>query len=185
MPIFRRDPPAGRAASATATSSGEVAGGAGRGTVTLIAPGTKVKGEVTGMTELQIAGELEGEVKVEALVVIGAGGAVTGPVHGRVVRVAGRVAGNVTGAERVEVGAGGSVEGDIAAPRVVIAEGAFFKGTIEMRSDQDQELRRPGRASAEAVATTPRAGNAADPAHAAQGAQGALAVDGAAEAGSK
>ncbi len=151
MPIFRRDPPAGPFRSAAGDpSSGDGSGGARRATVTVIAPGTKVQGKVTGSTELQIAGELDGEVLVEALVVVGAGGSVTGPIHGQVVRVAGQVAGNVSGSERVEVGAGGSVEGDITAPRVTIAEGAFFKGKIEMQSEKNREPRRAGKAAADA-----------------------------------
>ncbi|HLX08823.1 MAG TPA: polymer-forming cytoskeletal protein [Thermoanaerobaculia bacterium] len=151
MPIFRRDPPAGQSRSAAGdSSSGDLSGGARRATVTVVAPGTRVQGKVTGATELQIAGELDGEVRVEALVVVVAGGAVTGPIHGQVVRVAGQVAGNVSGSERVEVGAGGSVEGDITAPRVTIAEGAFFKGKIEMQSEKNREPRRTGKAAADA-----------------------------------
>ena len=52
-----------------------------------------------------------------------------------VVRVSGRVTGNVAASDRVEVAASGILEGDIAAPRVVIAEGAFFKGRVEMRGN--------------------------------------------------
>lgn len=154
MPIFRRDTTATpQPPSATAAGGGESPSGARRGTVTFVAPGTRIKGEVTGATEIHIEGELEGDVKVEALVVVGAGGSVRGPISGRVVRVAGQVAGDVTGAERVEVSAAGSVEGDIAAPRVVIAEGAFFKGKIDMQSDNQREPRRPAKAGAESPKT--------------------------------
>jgi cytoskeletal protein CcmA (bactofilin family) len=145
MPIFRRASATGLPASPPSTvpgAAGEAAAGARRGTATCIAPGTRIAGEVSGTTDVQIEGEIAGEVRVDALVVVGAGGSVLGPLHGKVVRVSGQVAGNVTAVERVEVGAGGSVEGDIAAPRVVIAEGAFFKGKIEMKSDQNPEPRR-------------------------------------------
>ncbi len=145
MPIFRRDAPAG----APPAAAGEAAGSGRRGNVTFIAPGTRINGEVTGATEVQVEGEIEGKIRIDGLVVIGAGGAVLGPVHGRVVRIAGRVAGSVSGAERVEVGAAGSVEGDIAAPRVVIAEGAFFRGKIDMQSDHNRESRRPAKTGAE------------------------------------
>ena len=59
-----------------------------------------------------------------------------GPVSAPVVRISGRVTGNVAASDRVEVAASGILEGDIAAPRIVIAEGAFFKGRVEMRGDQ-------------------------------------------------
>jgi cytoskeletal protein CcmA (bactofilin family) len=149
MPIFRRDSTAGPPPSASAAGAAEAHGGGRRGMVTLVAAGTKIKGEVSGATEVQIEGEIEGNVRVDGLVSVSAGGLVHGPVHGRIVRVGGQVVGNVTGAERVEVSAAGSVEGDIAAPRVVIAEGAFFKGKIDMKSDHDQEPRRPAKAGAE------------------------------------
>jgi cytoskeletal protein CcmA (bactofilin family) len=136
MSIFRRN--SSGAGAGDDTTSG--AGGQG-GTVTLIAAGTRIQGEVGGSSDVRIEGEVEGQVAVQALVVVGAGGAVAGPLHGRVVRVAGRVAGRVTAVERVEVAATGSVEGDLAAPRVVIAEGAFFRGQIEMSSDHDGQPR--------------------------------------------
>jgi len=161
MSIFRRDPTTASATAAAPPSSREGPLGARRGTVTVIVPGTKIRGEVTGTTEVQVEGEIEGNVNVEALVVVGEGGAVLGPVHGRVVRVNGQVAGAVTATERVEVGATGSVEGDIAAPRVVIAEGAFFRGKIDMKSDQGREPRHPAHPGTEPAATAAaRAGEA-------------------------
>lgn len=102
--------------------------------VTHIAPGTRVVGQVSGPTELIVDGEVEGEIRVESAVTVGGEGVVKGPVSAQVVRVSGRIIGNIQGGERVEVAPSGSLEGDIAAPRVVIAEGAFFKGRIEMRS---------------------------------------------------
>ncbi|HVR11199.1 MAG TPA: polymer-forming cytoskeletal protein, partial [Thermoanaerobaculia bacterium] len=151
MPIFRRDAPAGPPPSASAggAGAGEVHGGGRHATVTFVAPGTRIAGEVSGTTEIQIEGRIEGHVRIDGLVIVGSGGVVIGPVHGRMVRVAGQVVGNVTGGERVEVSAAGSVEGDIAAPRVVIAEGAFFKGKIDMKSDPNRESRRPAKAGAE------------------------------------
>jgi len=156
MPIFRRAPATGLPPSAApaAGAAGEAAAGERRGAAaTFIASGTRIEGHVTGTTDVQIEGEIAGKVNVDALVAVGARGSVLGPLHGRVVRVSGQVTGNVTAAERVEVGAAGSVEGDIAAPRVVIAEGAFFKGKIEMKSDQDPEPRRAAREGAAAPDT--------------------------------
>jgi cytoskeletal protein CcmA (bactofilin family) len=151
MAIFRRDTPPAPAPAGTAAPAGaETGAGAARrpgspgsGTVTLIAPGTKVKGQVTGSAEVQIDGEVEGDLTVQGLVVVGTGGSMNGPIAAQVVRVVGQVIGNVTASERVEVGAAGTLEGDIAAPRVVIAEGAFFKGKIDMKGDKNQEPQRP------------------------------------------
>jgi cytoskeletal protein CcmA (bactofilin family) len=111
--------------------------------VTHIAPGTRVEGRLTGSTELLIEGEVDGEVRVEAAVMIGTDGTVKGPVTANLVRVGGRVEGNVQATERVEVAPSGSLDGDITAPRVIIAEGAFFKGRVEMRSDRDKAAAAP------------------------------------------
>jgi cytoskeletal protein CcmA (bactofilin family) len=75
---------------------------------------------------------VEGDLQVDGVVTVGAEGKVRGEVVARVVKVGGRVVGNVRGGERVEVLQSGSLEGDVAAPRVTIAEGAFFKGRVEM-----------------------------------------------------
>ena len=107
--------------------------------VTRIAAGSKVEGTLTGPTDLLIEGEVDGEIRVDSAVAIGTGGVVRGPITAQTVRVDGRVIGNVQATERVEVTLSGGLEGDIAAPRVIIAEGAFFKGRIDMRSDRDKE----------------------------------------------
>ena len=100
--------------------------------ITHIAPGSRIQGQLSGPTELLVEGEVEGEIRVDSIVMIGTEGVVQGPVTAHVVRIGGRVFGNVTASDRVEVAPSGSVEGDIAAPRIIIAEGAFFKGRVEM-----------------------------------------------------
>jgi cytoskeletal protein CcmA (bactofilin family) len=107
--------------------------------VTHIAAGSRVEGTLTGPTELLIEGEVDGEIRVDSAVMIGTEGVVRGPITAQLVRVGGRVIGNVQASERVEVAPSGGLEGDIAAPRVIIAEGAFFKGRVDMRSDRDKE----------------------------------------------
>lgn len=141
MSLFRRDSqhdpnpavadprrPASPAASSTASAPRSSAPGAS----SLIAKGTKVNGQISGGTELVIDGELDGEIHSDHLVTIGPGGRVKGKITARAARVQGRVVGDVRGTERVELEATATLEGDISAPRVTIAEGAFFKGTVEM-----------------------------------------------------
>ena len=111
--------------------------------ITHIAPGTRIKGEVSGPTELLVEGEVEGEIRVDAPVIVGGEGVVQGPIVAHVVRIGGRVFGNVSATERVEVAPSGTLEGDILSPRITIAEGAFFKGRVEMKGDKTEEARRP------------------------------------------
>ena len=67
---------------------------------------------------------------------IAGGQAAAAPRLAPVVRIGGRVIGDVTASDRVEVSPSGSLEGNISAPRIVIAEGAFFKGIVDMRKDR-------------------------------------------------
>ncbi len=110
---------------------------------TLVAPGTKVVGKITGSAEVVVDGELEGELRVDGGAVIGTGGTVRGEIAARTVRVGGKVYGNIRGGERVEVLASGALEGDVSAPRVVIAEGAFFKGKVEMTGAKSEDKPSP------------------------------------------
>lgn len=129
MSIFRRETP-------PAPISGPAESLRSPGGLTHVAAGTRLRGEVTGTAELLVEGEIEGEIRLEAPVTVGAEGVVVGPVMAPVVRVSGRVIGNVAASDRVEVSASGILEGDIASPRIVIAEGAFFKGRVQMRGDR-------------------------------------------------
>lgn len=125
--------------------------------ITHIAPGTRIRGEVTGPTELLVEGEVEGEIRVDAPVIVGGEGVVQGPITAQVVRVGGRVFGNVVAADRVEVAPSGTLEGDILSPRITIAEGAFFKGRVEMKSDKPEKTGRSEKVAAE-EARRPREG---------------------------
>ncbi len=138
MSIFRRESPAPVEGPRAEASAG----------ATRIAAGSCLHGELTGATEVVVEGEVRGSIRVDAAVAVAAGGLVEGPIEGRVVRIAGRVTGDVRGAERVEVADAAALEGNIAAPRVVVAEGAFFRGMVQMQGDKARDGRRAG-ASAE------------------------------------
>jgi len=142
MAIFRRETESPSPA-ASGGSSDSQQHAAARRRVTHIAPGTRLKGEITGATEVLVDGEVEGEIRVDSNVEVGNEGVVQGPIAAQVVRVSGRVVGNVQATDRVEVRPAGSLEGDIAAPRVIIAEGAFFKGRVDMKGDKNREGNRP------------------------------------------
>ncbi len=126
MSFFRRD------TSPAPAGAAESPAGRGRGTTT-VAAGTRIEGKLGGATDVVIEGELEGEVRLSGDLVIAAGGRVVGEIEARTVRIVGAVEGNVRGRERVELAPTGSLSGDVAAVKVVISEGAFFKGKIEMQ----------------------------------------------------
>ncbi|HYU34700.1 MAG TPA: polymer-forming cytoskeletal protein [Thermoanaerobaculia bacterium] len=161
MALFRRDTGSSSASpggSADLSPSPSPSSSAQRRRITHIAAGSRVEGALTGPTELLIEGEVEGEIRIESTVRIGTEGVVRGPISAQVIHVGGRVVGDVQASDRVEVAPSGSLEGDIAAPRVVIAEGAFFKGRIDMRPDREKakdKTPEPRRRGAEAAAPQP------------------------------
>ncbi len=92
-----------------------------------------IKGELTGNEDLTIEGKVDGKVVLkDHNLTIGANGRITAEIHAKTVLVLGEVVGNVTADDKVEVAATGSMRGDILAPRVVLADGARFKGAIDM-----------------------------------------------------
>ncbi len=92
-----------------------------------------VKGELSGNEDLMIDGRVEGKIVLAGhAVTIGQSGTVTAEVQAKAVVVNGQVKGNITAEDRVEVAATGSMQGDVRAPRVVLADGAKFKGSIDM-----------------------------------------------------
>ncbi|HWM91745.1 MAG TPA: polymer-forming cytoskeletal protein [Thermoanaerobaculia bacterium] len=131
--------------------------------ITHIAPGSRVQGELTGPTELLIEGEVEGEIRVDATVMVGTEGVVHGPVSAHVVRIGGRVFGSVSALERVEVAPSGTLEGDVSAPRIVIAEGAFFKGRVEMKGDRPDKPEKMEKAAQEKAEEARHAKGAGEP----------------------
>ena len=106
------------------------------GKATHITEGVKFKGQITGRAAIIIDGELEGRLDVQSSVTIGPNGKVDGDIVAQSVAVGGKVLGNVKATETFELQASGRIEGDVTAPRVIIAEGAFFKGNVEMTGGQ-------------------------------------------------
>jgi cytoskeletal protein CcmA (bactofilin family) len=96
-----------------------------------------------------IEGKVEGKVSLpNNQLTIGADGSVKAEVAAKSVIVIGRVAGNVRGAERVEIQGTGIVEGDVAAPKLIVAEGAVLNGSISMGNKATQHARVGDRISA-------------------------------------
>ena len=92
-----------------------------------------IKGEVSAREDLTIAGRIEGKVEVRDHVVrVGREAQVHAEISARAVLVEGTVKGNISATERIELLEHGSVEGDIAAPKIAMAEGAQFRGKIDM-----------------------------------------------------
>lgn len=95
--------------------------------------GLHVKGEISGNEDLSIDGTVEGLVHLEdRKLTIGASARVTADVIAREVVVYGNVKGNLRARDRIEIKKDGSVVGDLTTARIMIEDGAYFKGSIEI-----------------------------------------------------
>ena len=93
-----------------------------------------IKGELSGSEDLTIEGNVEGKIELrDNTLTIGPNGKIRAEVFAKQVIVLGEVTGNVTASEKVDIRDNGSVDGDVTAPRVAIAEGAHFRGAIDMQ----------------------------------------------------
>ena len=91
-----------------------------------------VTGTLAGNENLTIDGQVEGTIKLpEHSLTVGLTGKVKAEIRAKTVIVLGQVTGNITATEKIELHEKSQVEGDIATPRVVIAQGAHFRGRID------------------------------------------------------
>lgn len=98
-----------------------------------IGQSVEIKGTLTGNEDLTIEGIVDGKILVkDHSLTIGANGRINAEVHAKKIVVLGHVTGNITADDKVEIAPSGSVHGDVKAPRVSIADGATFKGSIDM-----------------------------------------------------
>ena len=108
-----------------------------------------IKGELNGSEDLTIEGHVEGTIQLrDHVLTIGPNGRIKAQVFAKSVIVLGEVHGNVTASDKVDIRDNGSVEGDLIAPRIAIAEGAHFKGTVDMQRKTAAPQAKPGAAPA-------------------------------------
>ncbi len=92
-----------------------------------------IKGELSGSEDLTIEGQVEGKIELNNNVLtIGTNAKIKAQVFAKAVVVLGEVTGNINASEKVDIRDNGSVDGDITSPKVAIAEGAHFRGAIDM-----------------------------------------------------
>src|ERR1700733_14012199 len=107
-----------------------------------------VKGEITGNEDLAIDDSVEGVVQLgDRKLTIGASAKLSADVIAREVVVYGNVKGNLRARDRIEIKKDGSVVGDLTTARIMIEDGAYFKGSIEIDkagdSSTDHDLDKP------------------------------------------
>jgi cytoskeletal protein CcmA (bactofilin family) len=99
-----------------------------------------IKGELSGSEDLTIEGQVEGKIELrQNVLTIGPNAKIKAQVLARAVVVEGSVQGNISTSEKIEIRDKGSVEGDLSSPRVAIADGAHFRGSIDMQQAKGTE----------------------------------------------
>jgi len=98
----------------------------------------KLKGNISAEEEILIEGIVEGSIKMKHNVIVGKSGKVKADITAKEIIIRGEVNGNVHGQVKVEIVPGGILNGDIISEKVVLAEGAKFKGNIDMSSKNDE-----------------------------------------------
>ncbi|MBI2816453.1 MAG: polymer-forming cytoskeletal protein [Acidobacteria bacterium] len=105
-----------------------------RGAVAHIGKSVLVRGELSGSEDLYIDGQVEGTIELrEHNLTVGPNGRVDANVNAKEVILLGTVKGNIRAVERVEIRKSGSLVGDLVAARVIIEDGAYFKGSIDIQ----------------------------------------------------
>lgn len=101
----------------------------------LIGPSITFTGTLSGEEDVVIQGRIEGSVEFKGYsVTVGKYGRIKADIRAREVNVEGELEGNIFGEDRVELCTTAKVKGNIEAPRVIMQDGAMFKGSIDMSS---------------------------------------------------
>ena len=93
-----------------------------------------VKGELSGSEDLTIDGVVEGKIELkDHVLTVGPNGKIKATIFAKAVIVLGEVVGDVTATQKLDIRENGSVDGDIVSPQMAMAEGAHFRGSVDMK----------------------------------------------------
>jgi cytoskeletal protein CcmA (bactofilin family) len=99
---------------------------------TVIGAGITIEGEIATDEDVVVQGTVRGKLTAKDSIVIEEGATVEADIVGGPLRVAGHVTGNIHSTDRVDLQAGARVVGNVKATRITIADGAQFKGNVDM-----------------------------------------------------
>ena len=104
----------------------------------VIGPKIKIIGELSGDEDVLVEGQIEGEIRITRDLRVGPGGVVKAKVSAQSIIVSGEIIGDCEAVGRVELQSTGKLTGNIRAPKIVIAEGAMFRGNSDMSGKKDE-----------------------------------------------
>ncbi len=127
-----------------------------RADVAHIGKSVVVKGELSGSEDLYLDGEVEGSIELKGhSLIVGPHGRVRANINARDIVVHGKVDGNLRASERVELKKSAILVGDIFTQRIVIEDGAYFKGGVDLQKAEGKETPKPASTMATAAGAGP------------------------------
>ncbi len=136
-----------------------------RGSAATIGKAVKIVGQIYSKEDLFVDGDLEGTVELlEHKLTIGPNGTVHAAVKAREVVALGTIQGNVEAADRIEIRKDAKLIGDIKTARIVIEDGAYFKGSIDIVKPEPKVAAKSASSGAPAAAHPPAAAAVSTPA---------------------
>jgi len=99
---------------------------------TIIGKTIVIEGEIEGAEDLVVQGTIKGNIVLKENLLVEPSGLVEADVQTQNVDVGGELKGDITATNKVEIRKEGKMIGDIRAPRILIADGALFKGSVDM-----------------------------------------------------
>lgn len=112
--------------------------------MTIIGESVRIQGNLSGDEDLHVLGRVDGRVDLQRTLVVAPSGIVKAEVNVKNAIVSGVVVGNLHASESVEITREGRMVGDIFAPRVIIVDGASFRGTVDMGDIANMPERKAG-----------------------------------------
>ena len=114
--------------------------------MTFFGPNVTVDGTITGTEPVVVEGTVRGKIHLSSELRIGTSARVEATVHARNVTVEGKVTGDISADDRLELVTTATVDGNIKAPRIIVAEGAKFRGSVDMGSQRPKDSAEPAKA---------------------------------------
>ena len=106
---------------------------------TFFGPNVTIEGTITGSEPVLIEGTIRGKINLSGDLRIGTRARVDATVHAKTVTVEGKLNGDISADDRVELVMTATVDGNIKAPKIVVAEGAKFRGNVDMGSTKPRD----------------------------------------------
>jgi cytoskeletal protein CcmA (bactofilin family) len=117
-------------------------------TTTAIGPTIVIKGKLKSDEDLIVRGRIEAEISSSKALFIENSGIIKANVSVKSAKISGVVVGNITAEERIEIAPDGRVVGDLMAPRIIISDGAAFRGRIDMQNfEEGRQAQKPAAAT--------------------------------------